>query len=177
MKGYLLVLFMTVTLAGCNVFNNNSGKDFQKYLFEVQYINYAWGYIHSGFYINKKGEIYQFRYDRDSEQWRSNPDNYYTEEELKDKYSPNHEFVATLEKSDVLAKKELIPTIMESSYSDSVQIGADQGAKRYICYYYDSKKKEYLRIIIEQEGDWSFNKQSAAADSVVNWLKKLDTDF
>lgn len=173
MKKFLYVLYISTILTSCNIVENDTVENGQNILFEVQYINFAWGYQHSGFYINKKGEVFNYKYDANSAVWKPNKDNYYTEEELLNKYKPNNTLVDTIDKCIIFNKKKLIPQAMQSNYSDTTQIGADQGTTSYICYYYNSIKNKYLEIVLEQDGDWNYKKESLEADSLINWLKDI----
>ncbi len=164
-------IFILMMLAGCSMLENSISLNHQNIFFEVEYENYAWGYQHRGFYINNDGEVHKYEYEFNAEPWQSNPDNYYSEAELLKKYAPNDSLTQTISLKVVAEKIELIIPAMQSKYSDSARVAADAGALRYICYYYDSVTKEYLQIILAQEGDWEFKKESEAADGLIKWLK------
>lgn len=173
MKKFLCMICFLISITSCNIIDNDSVENNQNILFEVQYINFAWGYQHSGFYINKKGEVFNYKYDNNFVVWKPNKDNYYTEEELLNKYKPNNTLVGTIDKYTVSNKNKLIIQAMQSNYSDTTQIGADQGTTSYICYFYNSIKNKYLEIVLEQDGDWNYKKESLESDSLVKWLKDI----
>jgi len=172
MKRFVFILIL-LSLSGCDLFVSSPRVSTRNFLFEVEYENFAWGYVHRGIYINNKGEVYKYDYDSSSGIWRRNDDGLYTESELIKKYRPNNEFLKKLDVNRVSQMRDLIPEAMQAGYSDTVSVGADIGAVNYICYSYDKSAHKYFEIILAQEGDWKFKKESAAADTLINWLKKI----
>src|SRR5665647_2073732 len=52
----LTILFILLIFAGCEIINDLHPTA----LFEIQYINHAWGYQHSGSIIDASGDVREF---------------------------------------------------------------------------------------------------------------------
>lgn len=172
MKKNLLLFMVTGIFSNCNLLESDTSVNTQNILFEVEYINYAWGFNWSGFYINKYGEVYSYIVDRDSIP-RISENGYYSEQELMNKYRQNSKLVKNLDYREVSDQKSLIPLTASASNSDTLNGGADMGISKFKCYSYDWKKRKYQEIILLQEGDRTFKNLSPAADSLARWLKEI----
>ena len=83
----LLVVNLLVALA-CSLFDQDSKPEIdQNILFESEYVNWAWGYQHSGGYIDKNGDVFSYNYAPSDGQWRPEDWEHPTETELLEKYS------------------------------------------------------------------------------------------
>lgn len=143
----------------------------QLIVFEVEYLHLAWK-IHTGFFINKYGEVYTYDYNYQSDPWKPSTDNLYYEEELLNKYDHRKRLLRHIDHRVVAVKQELIKKIPEDF------IPADdndpQGEKfNFICYSYNRKKKQYKEIILCREGANSVKIDSPAAESLIRWLKSI----
>ncbi|MFO7445312.1 MAG: hypothetical protein R6W90_03055 [Ignavibacteriaceae bacterium] len=177
MKNNLFALLFSNAVNNGDLSESNITVGNQNILFEVEYKNFAWGYMHSGFYVNKYGEIFSYKYDHNSDLWEPNPDGLYSEQDLLDKYRPNKRLLKNIDYREVAVKKELIPRLVFSDTSIGRLGEPGLGTLSYICYLLDFKKRKYKEIIMHQEGDWNFKKQSTAADSLVVWLKQVTNFF
>ncbi|MDD2799252.1 MAG: hypothetical protein PHV20_11730 [Bacteroidales bacterium] len=59
MKTLLSILCAFLILNGCAKMDSISFSN-QKIVFQQEYINYAWGYSHNGFFIDSTGAIYTY---------------------------------------------------------------------------------------------------------------------
>ena len=83
----------------------------QKILFEVTYVNYAWGLDLQGAYVTADGAIYQYDYFGSSPD-AAMPDVSYapemTEQQVMAKYGSNAKLVGQVDKTTLLAKYALL---------------------------------------------------------------------
>ena len=164
----LISVVICFFIIGCNLFE--SEEDYQEFIFEIQYTNWAWGFDHSGTYIDYKGNIYSYEYDT-TETYISVEKSIYTREELKTRYKSNKKFIDQISKDVLEQKKELISPAIQDQYSDTLNTGIDMGQLSYICYTYEYNL--YHKIVLRSEGDFTYQILSAEADSLINWLKSL----
>jgi len=174
MKGKtLLILLIFFLISGCGLFESEDKSITQEFLFEIQYVNFAWGFSHSGTYIDNKGNVYNFKFDS-SKQFISHKKEWYTESELKGKYSINKKFVKRIDIDTIERKKELIKSAIQGSYSDTLDTGADMGKLTYSCYMIENNM--YRKIILKAEGDMTYQIKTPGADSLIIWLKTINSN-
>ncbi len=140
----------------------------QKFLFEVTYENYAWGFQLRGIYINNQGQVYQ--YDHSHEAWRPSNTELYTEEDLLQKFESNKEFVGTVDNQTLLEMYSQIKAASEGTLSEPVQRCVDAGITSYIAYLFDSQSNLYKPILLYQTGDWAQKNLSESAKVLSEWL-------
>jgi hypothetical protein len=140
----------------------------QKFLFEVTYVNHAWGFQLRGIYIDKPGQVY--KYDHSHEVWRPSNPNFYTEEELLRKFESNKEFVKAVDSQTLLKMYNLIRTAKQGTFSEPVQRCNDAGTTAYIAYLFDSKANTYKPLLLYQVGDWARKNLSESAKVLYEWL-------
>lgn len=156
-------------LFGCE----EPADDAQEYLFEHEYVNWAWGYNHWGWHINARGEVHAYTYAPGDTFWDPASWSRPTLAELTEKYGHARERVLTVDADTLRAKRRLIDAAAAGSYSDSLNILADAGTSAYICYRYDADEERYQRIVLTQWGDWQYENTSPSARELVSWLKTL----
>lgn len=144
------------------------------YVFEVEYINHAWGYQHSGIVIDSAGNLYTYSWD--TPDWVPSQQEQYDDASLARKYNPNRRFIRKIS-SDMLASMlALRASAVNSSYSDTVNVGADAGGLQSSIYQYnEGAVLRYQRIALRLTGDFTFEKQSDAARVIADWLESLHT--
>jgi len=140
----------------------------QKFLFEIMYLNYAWGFQLRGIYIDNQGHVY--KYNHSHEVWRPSNTEFYTEKELLRKYESNKEFIETVNKQTLLEMYNLIKAADEGKLSKAVQKCNDAGTTAYIAYLFDSKASTYKPLLLYQTGDWAQKNLSESAKVLYEWL-------
>jgi len=143
-----------------------------KILFEVEYMNGAWGWEHWGWYIDDLGCVYTYSYGGVSYEGRWNPQRagIYTENELLEKFNHSKEFVKQIDCNELTQMANLIPAASQGKLSDPVGVMADAGSLRYKGYLYDESKNEYIVVILREERDRYIENLSPAATIIVDWL-------
>ncbi|MDD5773146.1 MAG: hypothetical protein PHX78_06735 [bacterium] len=175
----LILLVIIIFGFGCNMPWDNSvsaieSNDLkQKFLFELEHINFAWGYNHYGFYIDNEGSIYSYQYSKNDKKFDFNENKFYTEEELSEKYSHLKKLIKVIDIKILNEKSKLIESASKGNYSERVGMGADQGGTDYIAYLFDPKINKYKVVELCVEGDWSYFNLSDSAKDLTSWLKNI----
>jgi hypothetical protein len=173
------VLAVAVSLAICSIDAQGSkpidnhgvpGSMEQKFLCERSYINFAWGYQHSGTYVDSKGGVYRYKAGR---QVTPKQKRALTEVELEAKYAQGRTLLRTVPTDDFGQIRRLIAEASKGSYSEKVQRAADAGATVVSCYLYDENAKTYREIELDVRGDWSYHNVSPAARQLTEWLTTI----
>ncbi len=145
----------------------------QQIICEKRYINFAFGRVHRGIYIDREGNIYSYAYQRGDKAWRQSSDYTYTEEELLEKYDHEKKLIATVKQKEVNAKRELILKASTGAYSERIRRGADQGTYASTCYLYDAATGKYRGITLRKSGDENYENLSEEAKTLSAWLDTL----
>jgi hypothetical protein len=166
----VFLLFMLI-VASCGCKKTGNVNDAQIILFEVEYVNYAWGYQHNGFIIDINGNVYT--YDK-PEGWNF-PAN--------DRELGNEEIAENLSKCtlseykvpmDELKKYSLyIRNISQSSVSAMKNSGYDMGSLEYVCYQASPSSGMHRRYLIKMEGDFTCENLNIYTKKVASWLKDV----
>jgi hypothetical protein len=143
----------------------------QQFLFDVFYVNYAWGYTLKGFYIDKSGGVYV--YDHSNKPWSPADKNHkvLTQEDLLAKYR-NAKQVTSVNQ-DELRKHAAMINVVANGAIERSQKGFDMGSQTYLAYNYDVQTNTYKPILLAGEGDWLEKNTEPDAQLLVNWLKSI----
>ena len=178
---YLVTILVFLFIYHCddNPAQTNDEKDTtehqidinQIFLFEVEYINFAWGYQHYGFNIDIKGNVH--RYEIDSTLDFPLDTNEFSKIQLYEKFIQNAKYMYKIDKEIISDTKKLIFNAMGGGYSDTVEVGNDMGSTSYNCYYFDDKNEKYIRTILSVEGDRQYHNTTIEAKEIVDWLRTV----
>jgi hypothetical protein len=144
-----------------------------KIVFESEYINYAWGYSHNGKYAGEDGKIYSYDLTKSNIPWNDNADGYYSEDELNSKYHHFDTLRSVIPNDTIQWCYDLALLVNPNKYSDTASVGADMGFFTFSIYLYQSEKKKYQKIILNQDGDWHLYNSSKSAIELAQWFKRL----
>ncbi|NOX87789.1 MAG: hypothetical protein GXO77_02105 [Calditrichaeota bacterium] len=170
-----IILVSYFLLSGCVTDHGKIERSLnRKYYFEIEYVNYAWGYQQRGIYIDDSGNVYSYKFDSGDKPQTPKSPPYYSGEELSEKYEHNKTFCRQLSKKLFEEKTKLIPLTMKAAYSDTTFPMADAGILAYKCYYFDKSNDRYLEIILKVKGDMSYKNLSPEAELLVEWLENFD---
>ncbi len=164
---------MSIFLLSNSCIFDSEDSSTQTYLFEVEYINFAWGYQHGGFYIDKTGNVFRYKYGLNDDPWKPASYDHFSGDELAEKYRHSKTLCDKIDHNTLQKQRRLIFSAAEGSYSDSTNVGNDGGGLSYIGYIYESESDSYRPIILELKGDWEYKNESEAAKSMVTWLKTV----
>ena len=149
---------------------NNSSK--QKFLFEVDYVNFAWGFTYHGTYIDELGYVYKNDL-KDTKDTFLIESDYFTSEYLERKYRHNKQFIKKILLSELNEKAKLIEKASKGNYSDTVSKGEDMGSIEYKGYLYDTHNKKYRPVVLRVEGDYYYENLSIEAKILADWLESV----
>jgi hypothetical protein len=143
----------------------------QRFVCERSYSNYAWGYQHSGIYVDRSGDVYRFSV-RDGILPRlpSSP----TEAEMTAKYGQSPTLIGTVPAGDLLAMFRLIAAAAKGKQSERVSASRDRGALVSSCYLFDAIEKRYREVELDVQGDWKYRNLAPEAVTLTKWLASLD---
>ena len=162
---FLIALFMT----GCN--KNHVVTEKQHILFQYQYINYAWGYNHEGFFIDDKGNIMTYK---NPEGWNFHDQNYnLTENQLNENISKCVNSDIKISREELARFSSYIDNIASSKITAMKNVAADAGTSVFICYNFVEESSIYNGFLIKMEGDFTCENLNFYSKKVSLWLKDI----
>ena len=166
----IFVLLIAFTISGCK--KNVAIDEKQAILFQVDYVNYAWGYKHNGFLVDNQGNILTYK---NPQVWNF-PDKDFnlSENQVRDNIGN------CLNTGKKIAKEELkkyanhIKNISSSKVTALKNVSADAGSIEYICYQFSEKTGIYKGTLIKMEGDFTCENLNFFTKKVTTWLKNIN---
>jgi len=176
MKKTNLLSFITLllfTFLACN--KNSSQKELcsqQKILFQYEFTNFAWGYQHTGWFIDTAGCIYSY----------SLPENWnYTDSSgtisslaMEQNLSKAYAIAYAIDKIDLNKKIELLYKASVGTISEPKQEIFDAGYVIFTGYIFNKNLASYKPILLKQTGDFRIENDSKAAEDLYNWLLSIN---
>lgn len=169
---YIMLTAFVITGRGCEEqpYTNNALPD-QEYFFLYEYINYAWGYQHSGWLMDSSGTA---RYFCVPEKWMVPDTDAAIEISGIEQYMVKADSVITVVDRNILAEKvKLIKAAARGTLGEPENVMADAGTRSYYALQYDPDQSVYERILLKQEGDWEIDHLSNAAGELAEWMQSL----
>ncbi|HDL03137.1 MAG TPA: hypothetical protein ENH25_03290 [candidate division Zixibacteria bacterium] len=142
----------------------------QKYIFEIEYINWAWGYRLEGRVIDYKGDIYDYSYGHNDTPWDTAQSGILTESDLDAKFDHNQVFVGTIPRDTLLKYFYLVEAAGEGPYSPVVNACFDFGTLTVRAYQYESATGAYNSVMMYMIGDFARKNLSPAAEIIFDWM-------
>lgn len=170
-KIILIGILFAISLQGCK--KSYVASDKQLILFQYDYINFAWGYTHEGFYIDDKGNIYEYQ---NPEGWNFHKGDY----NLTDVQMAENLAKCTLsdKKVDIAELSRFsshIRNLAASKVTAMKNEAADAGTITYLCYSYNEQSSVYKGTLIKMEGDFSCENLNFFSRKISLWLKGINT--
>jgi hypothetical protein len=160
-------------LTGCK--KNFPVSDKNAVLFQYDYINYAWGYQHKGFFIDNKGNVLVYN---NPEEWN------YPDDDLMQTESQIAENITRCRQSEIkISEEELqkyisyIKNISSTKVTAIKNVADDAGVSKYICYQYSENTKYYKGSLIKMEGDFTCENLNFFSKRVVLWMKDINNNL
>ena len=177
MKSYSEKIFFALSLVliitGCKKKYIISDK--QTILFQYEYINYAWGYQHNGFIIDKEGNVLTYN---NPEIWN------FADNDLSISESQvAQNIVNSLPSNKKISKEELqkytnyIKNIASSKVTALKNIAADAGSTEFICYQFSENTGMYKGYIIKMEGDFTCENLNFYSKKVTTWMRSINNSI
>jgi len=165
----IVTVFLILIVPGCKksyILNDN-----QIVLFQYEYLNYAWGYQHSGFYIDCDGNILE--YDK-PEGWNfADSDNTIESSLLLENLTKCSLSEKSVSSSELSKYSRHIENIASSKVTSPRNIGADIGSMKYYCYLYDDATDTYHGFLIKMAGDYTCENLNFYSKRVASWLDEI----
>ncbi|MFA6027148.1 MAG: hypothetical protein WC727_11995 [Ignavibacteriaceae bacterium] len=140
-------------------------------IFEVEYLNYAWGIEYHGVMIDTDGKEYSYNPAKDSVPFLFHADGLYTDQELQSKYQHVKTYIKTIPNDTLIWSHNLVNQVTTTNYSDTTYVGMDGGSTTYSIYIFRPEINKYQQIVLKIEGDIAFNNKSQSAVTLAAWLK------
>jgi hypothetical protein len=169
----LLFSFVLLYLTGCK--KNYVISEKQKILFQFEYVNYAWGYQHTGFIIDNEGNVLTYE---NPEDWNFLDDNnsiseiQVSENIFKCKHSG-----IKIPGEELLKYTSYINNIASTKISAMKNVAADAGSYEYFCYQYSENNETYKGYLIKMEGDFTCENLNFHAKKVAAWMKEINSNL
>jgi hypothetical protein len=162
-------LFIAI-LSGCS--KNNPPAEKPAILFQLEYINHAWGYQHAGYIIDGDGNILRYK---NPEAWNfPSVDSCLTPEEVSDNMARCTSTGKRVPPEELFKYSRLIKNLSLSEVSAVKNVMSDAGSTEYLCFRYSEKLGKYRRYIIKKEGNSTCENLNFFSKRVSSWMKNLN---
>lgn len=172
---YLIIIICLAYLPGAGCKKNFVVNSEQEILFQMDYVNYAWGYQHYGFMIDNEGRI--LVYDN-PDKWNFTDENYVlTADQVAENISMCRISAERIPEEELKKFASYIENIASSKVTAIRNTGADAGIMQIICFRYSGKSPAYRGYLIKSEGDISAENLNFFSKKVIAWLREIDTNI
>lgn len=145
-------------------------------LFQYEYINWAWGYQHRGWFIDNHGNRRKFDISESGNWKNTDNDGYISKEDLAFNFAKATEIAQQIPLLAVVQNEQLIPGTVNGDLSEPESGGADMGAFAYFCYAWNEELQMYKKQLLTVEGDWRQHNTNTDAIALTKWLKTFAVD-
>ena len=142
-------------------------------VFEMEYVNRAWGFAYHGTMIDQDGGMYSYNPGKDIDSVLYHADGYYSAQELYSKYQHGKTYLRRIPGDTVEWSRDLACRVILNNFSDTLRVGADMGSLNYSVYVYRKEYAKYQKVILKVEGDFVFYNTSESAVALVAWMKNV----
>lgn len=164
---FLLTAFFST---GCR--KNIVINEKQAILFQVDYVNYAWGYQHNGFMVDNEGNVLRYK---NPQSWNF-PDKDFnlSESQVSENLKVCDYSGKRISKDELQKYANYIKNISSSKITALKNVAADAGSLEYICYQFSEKSGNYKGYLIKMEGDFTCENLNFYSKRVSLWLKNIN---
>ena len=169
----LLILLLALVLTGCR--KNYILSDKQVILFQMEYINYAWGYQHHGYFIDNEGNVLTYE---NPEEWNFPGENQIISQNLLfENLSKCTKYERIIPHDELEKVSKHIVNIAASKVTAQKNVGADMGSLTYNCFQFDEGSLTYKSYLIRMEGDYTCENLNLFSRKVALWMKDIGDDL
>jgi hypothetical protein len=168
MKRILFFTLIVLLLFGCNKEKYDS---IPHGYYTVEYMNFAWGFQHTGWIIDSEGNVMSF--DLPSNWNREDSLGYISEADLIDNLSQCNEKIDKVTSRRLYLNNKLIDGAANGTFSERENTSNDAGGMEFSCYQFDQELNLYKKVTLNVEGDWSYHNESEEAEKITKWMKKI----
>jgi len=162
-------IMLAVFCLGCSG-DEITVSDEQEILFEVNYVNYAWGFQNNGFLIDKKGLVRTFDKPKD---WKFADSGPLSAAEMDERLSKTTLVNYTVPAGELAQSIDKLKRVSDARFSEPSSRGADMGASAYYIYRYDPGQKIYTAVLLQSVGDNDVFNLDPDAKALSEWLVKV----
>jgi len=172
-KILILVALLVLCITGCK--KNNTVNDKQAILFQLSYVNYAWGYQHNGFIIDNEGNILTYS---NPEDWNF-PDNNFSlnEGQVIRNIGKCMHSGKKISKEELQKYTNYIKNIASSKVTALKNVSADAGTSEFICYQFSESTGTYKGYLIKKEGDFTCENLNFYSKKIVAWMRDINNSL
>ncbi len=144
--------------------------DNPKAVFIHEYINYAWGFQHNGYFVDTDGNILEFNL---PEKW-NRPDDlgYLSAAEMDENLQHAGKVLCNVNKHEVDRYSRMLRAAAKGRISKAVQMMYDAGTISTVAFLYEPENNRYRYIFIRQTGDYYQENESREARVIWKWMEK-----
>jgi len=143
--------------------------------FQVEYINYAWAYNHSGFTVTPQGEILSF--DKTTT-WTFAENGVILTDSLNKNLDASVKLDTLIGQGEMEIYKKLAVDAVSGKLSEPIQVGADMGACLWKIIIPEKENAlHYREILLNQTGDFEKHNLAPEAEIITAWLTRLRDDL
>jgi hypothetical protein len=167
LKLSISIFFVLLSLGSCQQVQVNQNKI--DCYFQVEYVNHAWGFNHSGFYITPAGEMYT--YDK-ATPWIFAENNHIQRSDLLTNIGVSKKQDTLIGSIDLEHYHYLALMALDGKMSDIQMRGADMGL--HLCKIIVPNSgvlpNDYREVILSQTGDTETHNLAPEAALITEWL-------
>ena len=164
-------IFVVFALFACDDYFKNGDNPKSLILFQYEYTNWAWGYSHSGWFIDNQGNVKGYNMPDD---WKwPDKSGYIAFDSLIFNYHQTDTLYFQIDILSLAEKTNLIKGAINGELSDKVYNGADIGKMALYCYYWDRKKNKYKKQLLAVTGDYGQINTTSNAIQLTNYLIQI----
>jgi hypothetical protein len=171
----ILILLLTIPLFQASCKRESLEISLVDAYFQYEYVNYAWGFNHSGYTITPGGEVFAFS---TSTPWVFAENGVISFESLYKNLNASVKADTLLSKVELDLYKKLAASAKSGKLSDPVSRGADMGA--ILCKIIVPEENDPLNfreIILTQTGDFEMHNLAPEAATIAAWLIRLKDEL
>jgi hypothetical protein len=166
----VLLIFAILSSTGCKKIYVISDK--QVIMFQLDYLNYSWGYQHKGFFIDYEGNVLTYN---NPQVWN------FPDKDLTISKSQVEENIAICTRSGMRIPEaefhkytHYVKNIASSKVTAIKNVAADAGSLQFICYQLSENTGVYKGHLIKMEGDFTCENLNFFSKKTAVWMKDIN---
>ncbi len=171
LRKIILILVCCAFWTSCEKDLTKRASSTSPILFQMDYVNYAWGYVHNGWFIDEKGHLYSYD-DSSLDSWAEIENGHIHKDSLHMNFSQSTK-IGAQNLNTVLQYYKKALEMKGDSLSAPETIMADAGTQMFYAYEYEYSCNCYNAITIKRYGDITQTNTHANAEQIYNWMKNL----
>ncbi len=173
-KSIIFILLIGITI-GCEKSNSDPSPPSNPIVFQMDYINQAWGFVHSGWFMDNEGYIYSYDLD-ETDNWAMILNGNIHEDSIQLNFN-----YSTLSDSVEIDSLQFHHNLSMQLFGDSLSppetIIADAGIQNFYAYKYNSSCSCYESVVVKRYGDIIQTNTNPNAEQIYNWMKNIVVIF